>query len=238
MRFVMVGIILLLAGCTVSPTSAPQTPAPQTANTVKREPGAVRSSDSAVAVLRAVVERVEPVAESECRKRTQGVECNLSIFLDEDPRLPPNAFQTEKNGKPIIIFTMALARQAKNTDELAFILGHEAAHHIRGHIPQTQQTAVLGAVLAGVLAQAGGANASTISMAQDFGATVGSRAFSKDFELQADQLGTIIAARAGYDPVRGAQYFNRVPDPGDRFLGSHPPNADRIRIVRETASKL
>jgi Zn-dependent protease with chaperone function len=38
--------------------------------------------------------------------------------------------------------------------------------------------------------------------------------------------------------VRGAEYFNRVPDPGNRFLGTHPPNADRIRVVRQTAAGL
>jgi predicted Zn-dependent protease len=48
----------------------------------------------------------------------------------------------------------------------------------------------------------------------------------------------VIAARAGYDPVRGAAFFNRIPDPGDQFLGSHPPNADRIRVVQATAARL
>ena len=207
--------------------------------TGQRPPEPVQSRDVAVARLSAVVDRVEPVAERECRRRTRGVECDLQIFVDEDPRKPPNAFQTlDRNGDPVIVFTMALARDARNDDELAFILGHEAAHHILGHIPQTQQTAVLGAVLAGALAQAGGISGDAAQIAQDLGATVGSRAFSKDFELEADRLGTIIAAGAGYDPLRGAEYFNRVPDPGDRFLGTHPPNADRIRVVRQTAAGL
>ena len=70
------------------------------------------------------------------------------------------------------------------------------------------------------------------------GAVVGVRTYSKDFELEADRLGTIITARAGYDPVLGSAFFNRIPDPGDRFLGTHPANADRVRIVRETAAGL
>jgi Zn-dependent protease with chaperone function len=199
----------------------------------------VQSATQGVANFATVVNRVEPVAERECQRRTQGVNCDLSIFIDEDPRKAPNAFQTlDRNGDPVIVFTIALVRDARNADELAFILGHEAAHHILGHIPQTQQTAVLGAVLAGALAQAGGAGVDSVRVAQDLGATVGSRTFSKQFELQADQLGTVIAAQAGYDPVRGAEYFARVPDPGDRFLGTHPPNADRIRVVRQTAAGL
>jgi len=74
--------------------------------------------------------------------------------------------------------------------------------------------------------------------AQEIGAAVGARTYSKDFELEADRLGTIIAARAGYNPVRGAEFFNRVPDPGDQFLGTHPPNAERVRIVQQTAARL
>jgi len=70
------------------------------------------------------------------------------------------------------------------------------------------------------------------------GATVGARRFSREFELEADAIGTVIAAQAGFDPVRGAEFFTRSPDPGDRFLGSHPPNADRIATVRRTAAQL
>jgi len=229
-RILLLGAFALAAACTVTAAPPP---------TGQRPPEPVQSRDVAVARLSAVVDRVEPVAEQECRRRTQGVECDLQIFVDEDPRKPPNAFQTlDRNGDPVIVFTIALAQDARNDDELAFILGHEAAHHILGHIPQTQQTAVLGAVLAGVLAQAGGISADGAQIAQELGATVGSRAFSKDFELDADRLGTIIAARAGYDPLRGAEFFNRIPDPGNRFLGTHPPNADRIRVVRQTAAGL
>jgi hypothetical protein len=53
------------------------------------------------------------------------------------------------------------------------------------------------------------------------------RSYSKDFELQADALGAEIALVAGYDPLRGTAFFDRLPDPGDKFLGSHPPNAAR-----------
>lgn len=74
--------------------------------------------------------------------------------------------------------------------------------------------------------------------AEQIGASLGARTYSKDFELEADQLGTVITARAGFDPVRGALFFNRIPDPGNRFLGTHPPNAARMDIVRKTAAGL
>jgi predicted Zn-dependent protease len=115
-------------------------------------------------------------------------------------------------------------------------MGHETAHHILGHIPMTQENATTGALVAGVLAAIGGADEATIRSAQDIGATVGARRFSKDFELQADALGARIALEAGFDPLAGAAFFTRLPDPGDRFLGSHPPNAERLAVVRRAVA--
>ncbi|MGI1661891.1 M48 family metallopeptidase [Palleronia sp. KMU-117] len=243
-------LVAATAACTVTvappaPVSTGPTPTSPSQTTSQAAaprptPVPVASSRSpAAARLAAVAARVEPVAEQECFRRTNGAKCNLTILIDEDPRKQANAFQTlDRAGNPIIVFNVALVQAARNGDELAFVLGHEAAHHILGHIPQTQQTAVLGAVVAGALAQAGGFNGDGVALAQDLGATVGSRAFSKDYELQADQLGTVITARSGFDPLRGAEFFARIPDPGDRFLGSHPPNAQRIEVVRQTAAGL
>lgn len=74
--------------------------------------------------------------------------------------------------------------------------------------------------------------------ARELGAAVGARAYSKEFELEADALGARIAALAGYDPVKGAAYFQRIPDPGNEFLGTHPPNAARIAVVKAVAAAL
>jgi predicted Zn-dependent protease len=117
-------------------------------------------------------------------------------------------------------------------------MGHEAAHHIAGHIPRTRDEALGGALLAGVLAQAGGATPEEVKAAQDLGAEVAVRSYSRAFELEADALGAEIALAAGFDPVRGSNFFDRLPDPGDRFLGSHPPNAQRKAQVAATVRRL
>ena len=115
-------------------------------------------------------------------------------------------------------------------------MAHEAAHHIEGHLQQTQVNAQLGAQIFGALI--GGSNATAQRTAQQLGASIGARSYSKDFELEADALGTLIAAAAGYDPVIGAEFFNRIPDPGNQFLGTHPANADRIATVERVAAGL
>lgn len=221
--------LTLLSGCievAQEQTTRPLEPLP----VVSRSGGPQSLSD-----FRAVVAGVEPVAESTCRQMQPRYNCDFNIVLDPDASLPPNAYQTyDKAGRPVIGFTQALLREMKNWDELAFALSHEAAHHISGHIPQTQNSAQTGAVLGAVLGSLAGLDASGVELAQNIGGTVGARRYSKGFELEADSLGARIAQRAGYDPIRGVLYFQDAADPGDRFLGTHPPNADRMRVVRQS----
>jgi predicted Zn-dependent protease len=227
--------LFLLAGCavTVENTTPGTQPNAQASKTTRIDPPRVTRG------FVDVVRTVEPVAERECRARTQRVNCDFKIVVDDRPNQPANAFQTvDRSGRPIIAFTVALIADARNQDELAFVLGHEAAHHIAGHIGRQQQNAVAGAVIAGSLAVLLGGDPAAVEIAQQQGAQVGARTYSKDFELEADALGTVIAARAGYNPVRGAEFFNRIPDPGNRFLGTHPPNAQRIATVRRVAAGL
>ncbi|NIZ61831.1 peptidase M48 [Sedimentitalea sp. CY04] len=185
-----------------------------------------------------VARAVEPVAERECRSRTQGRNCNFLIRIDPDPKAPANAYQSlDRSGRPVITFTQKMLAELSNPDELAFVMSHEAAHHIRGHLARQEQNALSGAIIFAGLASMAGASASDIVNAQDLGAMVGARSYSKDFELEADQLGTIITHQAGFRPSVGVRFFARLPDPGDMFLGSHPANHDRVQIVQQTIHK-
>lgn len=234
----LVGALGLLAACQPVDYGArvPQQPLPVLAPPVS---GDRLPAEAAARNFVAVVRQVEPVAEAMCRERTPRSNCDFQIVVDDRPNLPPNAFQTlDRSGRPIIGFTLALIADARNADEIAFVVGHEAAHHIAGHIPQVQRTAVTGAVLAGVLAQASGAPPDAVRAAQQMGASMGARTYARNFELEADALGAEIAHYAGFDAVRGAAFFDRLPDPGDQFLGSHPPNAERQATVRRVVAGL
>lgn len=232
MRLPLIVALSLALGACVPTHSAPP-PAP-TGITAPVQPARV-----AAETFLTVVSRVEPVAERYCRDRGVARNCDFRIVIDDRPGQPPNAFQTLDSFKrPVIGFTLALIADARNPDELAFVLGHEAAHHIEGHIPKRQDQALSGALLAGVLAQASGLSPEEVKAAQNMGAEVAARSYSKDFELQADALGAEITLRAGYDPVLGTGFFDRLPDPGDKFLGSHPPNAARKAQVVATVRRL
>ncbi|MDM8168103.1 M48 family metallopeptidase [Roseovarius sp.] len=228
--FLLLSVMIGLAGCV---TTAPA-PGP---NAVARAPQAPGASD--IQRFQSVVSRVEPVAESICRSRARSANCDFRIVLDDRAGLQPNAYQTlDDNGRPILAFTRSLLADVQNADQLAFVMSHEAAHHIAGHIPRQQQNAMAGAILMGGLASLSGADSAGIEAAVNMGAGVGARRYSKDFELEADAIGTVIAHESGYDPVLGAEYFMRIADPGDSFLGTHPRNADRIQTVRRVAAGL
>lgn len=240
-RPLLVAALLAVAACgeviVTGPVRPAPGPAPQPTPVAQPAPQSAQPSGAQVQRFLSVVNRVMPVARSECNARTRGVRCDYAVVVDDRPGLAPNAFQTLGPGdQPVVGFTLSMVQTAANTDEMAFILGHEAAHHIEGHIARGRASAATGALVAGALASLGGGDMGTVERAQNLGAFYGSRRFSKEFELEADALGTIITQRAGYDPVRGVDYFSRVPDPGNRFLGTHPPNADRIALVRQVAS--
>ena len=119
----------------------------------------------------------------------------------------------------------------QSDDEIAFVLSHEASHHIAGHIGRQQQQQALGALVLGGLVAATGqaygtpATDDAIRQAMDVGAYVGARAYSQSYELEADTLGAYVTARAGYDARArrrhlrppGARQPRRPADP------RHPP---------------
>ncbi|MDN5785974.1 M48 family metallopeptidase [Pseudorhodobacter sp.] len=236
-KLIAVLVGLALSGC-VMPEEAIKT-APEPVQTATTNPGAPLPPNVAARNFVTAVNAVEPVAEAYCRAQSRGQSCDFLIVIDDRPSQAPNAFQTlDPNGRPILAFNLALIANARNIDELAFVIGHESAHHILSHIPQTQQSASQGALLAGLLVAVGGGGAGAIEQAQQIGASVGARRFSKGFELEADALGAEITERAGFDALRGAAFFDRLADPGNQFLGSHPPNAERRATVARAVAAM
>ncbi|WP_166417507.1 M48 family metallopeptidase [Cochlodiniinecator piscidefendens] len=223
---------LALAGCVTPET----TPSPKGNVPTVDAKSVPLPSGRAARNFFAVVQRIEPVAERECELRTERQDCDFIILVDDRVGQPPNAFFTlDERGRPLIAFTVALLEDARNEDELAIVMGHEAAHHILGHIILTLQNQRAGAMAGAIAASVLGRD---VREGANLGAVIGARRYSQDFELQADGLGTIIAAQAGYDPLVGLAYFDRIVDPGNQALGSHPANARRIAVVRETLAGL
>ncbi|SDX62452.1 M48 family metalloprotease [Roseicitreum antarcticum] len=221
-------VALALAACDVAPAHLASPPPLGARDTASR-------SGTGFA---AVVARMKPVSEQICRERTPQLDCTFIVVVDDRAGQPPNAFHTrDAQGRPLIGFTTAMIREA-NDEELALIFGHEAAHYLAGHQARMRESATTGALVGGLLASLSGADQATAQRLANIGAGVGARSYSKDFELEADRLGTVIAWRAGFDPLVGAQFFRRSPDPGNQFLGTHPPNPDRLQLIARTVANL
>lgn len=234
MRWLIALLPLAVMACTTAPAPTQRVPAPGGLPSIT-ETGPAWSPQEAQLAFGRVVQRLEPVAERECSRRTSGVNCDFKVVVDTRRGVPANAFQSlDPNGRPVITFTSGLIFDARNENELAFVMGHEAAHHIAGHLTRQRENAAAGAVIFAGLATLTGGTTADVESAQEIGAFVGARSYSKEFELEADRLGTVITYRAGYDPLEGALFFARIPDPGDQFLGTHPPNAQRYAIVQQT----
>jgi predicted Zn-dependent protease len=244
-------LVLVSCGPTYQVPPAPRVGGAQVA--VPLQPGAAasRSYAAARAEWDRVIPRVRQQAVQFCLEEHQGrpaAFCDFQIRLIEDPRAPPNAFQTVgRDGRPLLVMTSNLLGDTRSADEIAFVMAHEASHHIAGHLERQRANVALGALILGSLAQATiGAGTDParadriVSDAMDLGAFAGSRAYSQAFELEADTLGAFIAARAGYSPEAGALMFHRTPSasgPGS-LISSHPPSRQRLATVNQVAQEI
>jgi Zn-dependent protease with chaperone function len=252
-RSLVAALCLALAGCGAisEPPSGGYSsipPAPGGAVTLPGEPTRAGPRRT-VADFRRVAGRIEPVAEGFCREAnpdTAPITCDFAIGLARDPAMPPNAFQTrDETGRPLIVMSPALLREMTDDDEIAFVLSHEASHQIADHLGRQEQQRVFGALILGGLTAAAGqyggvaASDAQIRQAMDMGAFLGGRAYSQSYELEADGLGAYIAARAGYDPERGAMIFaSPALAGGGGLLATHPASTDRMRAIAATAAEI
>jgi len=234
---------ILLSAAILSACTNYEVPQTEVATVTPQKSTITRTQSQGEAALRRVARKVEPVAEQMCRqerKPKRAIECNFLITVDRKAAKAPNAYQTldRKTGQPIIAFNVPMLRTIRNDDEIAFILGHEAGHQIGAHIAKTRSSATLGAVLLGSVIQAAGGNSAAIDQAQRVGGAFGARAYSKNYELEADLIGAYVAEAAGYDPVRGARSFSRFGGGSGGFLSTHPPSGNRIATVNAAAADI
>lgn len=232
MRRLILGLIaaLSIAGCTQTARLGPS-PVAVPEGAVFDE---VKSPADAARMFVQVTGDIEPLLEAICERAYAYRNCDFWIVVDDTPDIGSNAYQTlDRSGRPIVAFTLPILSEMKNRDEFAFVLAHEASHHILGHIQATQQNAVIGAEVLGAIAAQMGDSDAQIAEARKIGADIAARSYSKQFELEADAMAARILKVAGYDALRGAAFFNRIPDPGDEFLGSHPSTAERLANVRQ-----
>jgi predicted Zn-dependent protease len=227
-----------LAGCVEAPAPTPA-PSP-TKETVKPTgPQYFRTEANGLAAYKRIAARIDPIATKVCKSfhaDQPATFCDFQFLVHKSTKQPPNAFQSvDRSGRPTITFNSNMLRAVKNDNEIGFILAHETGHQIAGHLKKTRKNATTGAILGAVLAGVVGVDP---QIGVDLGAHVGVLQYSKSFELEADTLATHIAHRAGYNPLIGAESFQRFGGAKSQPLSTHPGSIDRVAIVRATYNKI
>ncbi len=155
-----------------------------------------------------------------------GLDWEFTVFEDETP----NAFALP--GGKVGVHT-GLFKVAKNKDQLAAVMAHEVGHVMARHSSErmsTQMATQLGVQLGGAVV--GQEYAGFLGQAATLGVVL---PYSRVQESEADEIGLIMMAKAGYDPRAAvALWRNFAAEGGSRqpeFLSTHPLPETRIKDI-------
>lgn len=144
-------------------------------------------------------------------------------------------------GGPVFV-NVGTILAAQNEAELAGVIAHEMSHVYMQHsikgMRKQGTTQAAGQILGGLLgAVLGGPAGALANMGAQLGAGVISMKYSRADEAQADAIGAIIMYKAGYNPIRLAQFFLRLAAKGSsgqpQFLSDHPDPGNRVQAVQD-----
>jgi predicted Zn-dependent protease len=144
-------------------------------------------------------------------------------------------------GGKIVVYE-GLLPVTRDEASLAIVLGHEIAHAVAKHSAEQMSTKIrqqqgtqLGAAVLGALGMGQNTQAVVTTLAQQ-GFSFANLKYSRDHENEADHIGLIIAAMAGYDPQVAVTFWQRMTQASSsqtaEFLSDHPSDATRIRNIQ------
>lgn len=157
--------------------------------------------------------------------------------LIQDPQA--NAFCMP--GGKIVVFEGILP-YTQNEASLAIVLGHEIAHAVAKHsaeqMTKQQNQGVATTVLGSVLGAVAGQDAANVAgQIAGTGFSLLNLKYSRKDESEADYMGLIFAAMAGYDPANAIIFWQRMSSSGSQstqeWLSDHPSDQTRIANIRK-----
>lgn len=147
-------------------------------------------------------------------------------------------------GGPMYV-NRGMIQAAKNEGEMVGVMAHEISHVALRHATAQatkqgswkNQLGTLGMILGGAVL--GGQTGAQLGM---LGAQIWQTRYSRDYETQADVLGSQIMARAGYDPRDLANMFQTIAGTsggrGPEWLSTHPDPGNRYQNINREAQML
>lgn len=217
-RIVCVIFMLVLAGCQNGQNEVSR-------NMENLVPGSNLAQQDKSALLQLVIERIRPVSEAMCKENNPtkpDAFCKLNVTLDKNFGNSPRAsFSFQRDGSPIITISRSMLDGVANADELGFVIAHEAGHQISDHIHAARGEKSFG-----------------LTRSTEPSSFVMQRVNLKRLELEADAIGTIIAFKAGFDPITGSKALERFTPKRSAAAYTHPDLERRSKIVRATVERL
>jgi hypothetical protein len=148
-------------------------------------------------------------------------------------------------GGPMYV-NRGLINVAHNEGELAGVMAHELSHvalrHGTAQATKAQKYSILGALGQVAGAVVGGVPGAVIGQGSQLGVGAYFLKFSREYETEADVLGSQIMARAGYDPIGLANMFKTLEQQGSgggpQFLSDHPNPANRFARIQQERDSL
>lgn len=199
--------------------------------------------------MQAVAQRIVPTAQQLCRELriNDPKGCAYEIIITEGKKNaqgvaePDTSLNAYADGTAVY-FSPAMINFAERDQELAFILAHEFAHNMMKHVNSKMQNVLLGSLL-GVAADMVAASQGFDSQGQfgQLGGSIGSNAYSPEFEDEADYIGLYILARAGYEYRNVPEFWRRMSVENPRAIyttTTHPSNSARFVHMNKTIAEI
>ncbi len=202
--------------------------------------GPLSKNAEQTAMIRRVGERVQHAVEQ--YMANAGRSADLAGFswefnLIDDPNTV-NAW-CMPGGK--VAFYTAILPICKDENGVAIVMGHEVAHAIANHGRERMSQQMLEQfginTLSGLMGQNPTAANQLLLQAVGAGAQVGMLKFSREHESEADHMGLIFMAMAGYDPNQAPIFWQRMSTMSGgqqppEWLSTHPSHETRIKDLQ------
>jgi predicted Zn-dependent protease len=176
------------------------------------------------------------MAQNNASSELQGFQWEFNLI--DDPKTV-NAW-CMPGGK--VAFYTGIMPICKDEAGVAVVMGHEVAHAIANHGRERMSQGLIANGLLGTLGSALGQNPTLTKQifyqAVGVGAQVGMLKFSRQHESEADKIGLIFMAMAGYDPNEAPKFWERMSSMSGgseppEWLSTHPSHATRIKDLQD-----
>jgi predicted Zn-dependent protease len=143
-------------------------------------------------------------------------------------------------GGKVVVYT-GLLPVTQDEQSLAVVMGHEIAHAIARHGNERMSQGMLvqlgGLAVAVAVSQKPEATQNIFLQSYGISSTLGVLAYSRTHESEADKMGLVFSAMAGYDPNAAVTFWERMAKQGGQkppeLLSTHPSDETRISDIKK-----